>query len=54
VIVIYFIGLTSGFAALLWARGIWFNANDILHVLFFSWVLYSYSILRKSLIDAKA
>ncbi|MBM4236308.1 MAG: hypothetical protein FJ152_07545 [Firmicutes bacterium] len=52
VIVIYFIGLTSGYAALLWARGIWFNANDLLHVLLFGWVLYSYNMLHDTLRDA--
>ena len=52
VIVIYFIGLTSGFAALLWSRGIWFNANDLLHVLLFGWVLYSYNMLHDTLRDA--
>jgi hypothetical protein len=53
VIVIYFIGLTSGFAGLLWARGFWFNANDLLHVLLIGWVLYSYNMLHDSLIDAE-
>lgn len=52
VIVIYFIGLTSGYAALLWARGIWFNANDLLHVLLFGWVLYSYNMLHEILLDS--
>ncbi len=52
VIVIYFIGLTSGYAALFWARGIWFNANDLLHVLLFGWVLYSYNMLHYTLRDA--
>jgi len=53
VIVIYFFGLTAGFAGFLWARGIWFNANDLLHVLLIGWVLYSYKLLQKSLLDAK-
>ena len=53
VIVIYFIGLTSGYAALLWSRGIWFNANDLLHVSLFGWVLYSYNMLRETLLDAE-
>jgi hypothetical protein len=52
VIVIYFIGLTSGFAGLLWARSIWFNANDLLHVLLIGWVLYSYNTLYDHLLDA--
>jgi len=52
VIVIYFIGLTSGYAAHLWARGIWFNANDLLHLLLFGWVLYSYNMLHENLLDS--
>lgn len=52
VIVIYFIGLMSGYAEVLWEKGIWFNANDLLHVLLIGWVLYSYSVLFKSLRDA--
>jgi MFS family permease len=52
VIVIYFVGLTSGYAELLWARGIWFNANDLLHVLLFGWVLYSYNMLHETLLDS--
>jgi hypothetical protein len=53
VIAIYFIGLISGYTELLWAKGIWFNANDLLHLLLFGWVLYSYNVLNKSLVDAK-
>ena len=52
VIVIYFLGLISGYAELLWEKGIWFNANDLLHVLLFGWVLYSYKALHKTLMDA--
>ena len=51
VIAIYFIGLVSGYAEVLWAKGIWFNANDLLHVLLIGWVLYSYRALNKTLID---
>lgn len=53
VIGIYFIGLVSGYAAALWEKGIWFNANDLLHVLLFGWVLYSYKALHHSLRDAQ-
>ncbi len=52
VIVFYFIGLVSGYAEVLWEKGIWFNANDLLHVLLFGWVLYSYNALHKTLTDA--
>jgi len=52
VIAIYFVGLVSGYAEVLWEKGIWFNANDLLHVLLFGWVLYSYKALHKTLLDA--
>ncbi len=54
VIGVYFIGLLSGYAGWLWARGIWFNANDLLHVLLFAWVVFSYNALHKRLVDAPA
>ncbi len=53
VIVIYFIGLFSGYAEALWESGIWFNANDLLHVLLFGWVLYSFKALHRPLVDAQ-
>ena len=36
----YFGFLMSGIAATLWAAGIWFNANDVLHIGLIGWVLY--------------
>jgi len=36
----YFGFLVSGIAERLWAAGIWFNANDVLHIGLIGWVLY--------------
>ncbi len=36
----YFGFLMSGIAEGLWAAGIWFNANDVLHLGLIAWVLY--------------
>jgi hypothetical protein len=53
VIVCYYIALLSGFASRLWAQGIWFNENDVLHVLMIAWILLMYKLLGKSLVDKK-
>ncbi len=53
VVVVYFIALISGFADVLWAKGIWFNANDVLHILMIGWVLYGYRTLATALKDEK-
>ncbi len=47
VIAIYFVALVSDFASALWEKGIWFNENDVLHVLMICWVLLVYRILSK-------
>ena len=36
----YFIYLTGGYTQRLWAKGIWFSENDVLHVLVLLWLLY--------------
>jgi hypothetical protein len=38
--VAYFMFYLSGISAVLWDYGIWFNANDVLHLLLIGWVLY--------------
>jgi hypothetical protein len=38
--IIYFAFLLSGISKLLWQQGIWFNANDVLHILLIGWALY--------------
>jgi hypothetical protein len=36
----YFVFYLSGVSSLLWKQGIWFNANDVLHLLLIGWALY--------------
>lgn len=36
----YFVFYLSGVSGWLWLRGIWFNANDVLHLLLIVWALY--------------
>jgi hypothetical protein len=36
----YFGFYLSGISTILWQQGIWFNANDVLHILLIIWALY--------------
>ena len=36
----YYLYLLSGMTEKLWALGLWFSANDVLHVLMLGWVVY--------------
>jgi hypothetical protein len=40
VVVAYFAYYLSGRAEALWAKGVWFNANDVLHIGLILWVLH--------------
>ena len=37
---IYYLYLLSGMTEKLWTLGLWFSANDVLHVLMLGWVVY--------------
>lgn len=47
----YFLYLISGTTASLWARGIWFSENDILHIGLILWMLYIAFILSPRVKD---
>ncbi|WP_457916473.1 DUF6962 family protein [Candidatus Lokiarchaeum ossiferum] len=47
VMIVYFGYLFSGIPEILWESGIWFNANDILHVGLIGWMIYIYITLKK-------
>ncbi len=49
---LYFAYLLLGYTEQLWAQGIWFSANDVLHVLMMVWVIYTAVVLVKYLDDA--
>jgi hypothetical protein len=51
VILAYFIYFTSGNTASLWARGIWFSENDVLHIGLILWMLYITSLLAPRVKD---
>ncbi|MDP2814531.1 MAG: hypothetical protein Q8S15_02000 [Erysipelotrichaceae bacterium] len=43
----YFAFYLSGISVWLWQRGIWFNANDVLHLLLIVWAMYiNYKVLH--------
>jgi len=36
----YFIAYSAGMTQALWAKGIWFSENDVLHIFLIAWMLY--------------
>jgi hypothetical protein len=50
-IIFYFLALLSGIGPRLWANGIWFNENDVLHLMMLLWVGFTYKLLHPSLKD---
>ncbi len=49
----YYVYLLSGLGEALWARGLWFNANDFLHVGLIGWMLYIRLKVSKELRDER-
>lgn len=43
----YFLYFVSGLTAALWAKGLWFTENDVLHIFLILWMLcFAYIVLR--------
>ncbi|MFW5861580.1 MAG: DUF6962 family protein [Spirochaetota bacterium] len=53
VMVAYYAYLLSGIAEQLWADGIWFSANDVLHIGLILWMLYIAIAVRGRVVDLK-
>jgi hypothetical protein len=51
VIALYFVYFLSGVENVLWSKGIWFTANDVLHLALVAWMLYIAYNLPKTLKD---
>lgn len=52
-VVAYFLFYISGYAAILWEKGIWFNANDVLHLTLILWIIYFQFVVLKKIEDAE-
>jgi hypothetical protein len=50
---IYFAYLLLGYTQVLWAEGIWFSENDVLHALVMLWVFYVGLVLVPKVKDAR-
>jgi hypothetical protein len=49
----YFVSYLSGLSSVLWQWGIWFNANDVLHLLLIGWTLTIYNKIFDLVTDIK-
>jgi hypothetical protein len=50
----YFAYMTLGLTQTLWARGVWFSDNDVLHVFMIVWIALLARTLGPELKDAPA
>jgi hypothetical protein len=50
----YFVYLVLDVTPNLWARGVWFSENDVLHIGLILWMLYIALVLAKRVVDAKS
>lgn len=48
----YFVYLMLGVTAMLWARGIWFSENDVLHIGLIGWMIYLARVVAPRVRDA--
>jgi hypothetical protein len=49
----YYLYMGSGFATVLWNRGIWFNENDVLHIGLILWMIYIAKVLTGKIEDVR-
>lgn len=52
VVAAYYLYLVFGFTESLWRRGIWFSANDVLHIGLIFWMIHIGVRVSKNIIDA--
>ena len=47
----YFLYYLSGLSQKLWAQGIWFTENDVLHIGLIIWMLYIVGMVSSQIVD---